>query len=99
MPPLFRAGRGQRCWSTRHWQATAATSTILIRAGLHPDPNPVTACHRTTCRGILRRYDTRHGRRMPGVLVDGKQLGIQRDVMSHYGREAHQCGDDGRFFA
>jgi hypothetical protein len=36
---------------------------------------------------------------MPGVLVDGKQLGIQRDVMSHYGREAHQCGDDGRFFA
>jgi hypothetical protein len=99
VPPLFRTGRGQRCRSTRHWQATTATSAILIVVGLHPDPNPVAAWDRTTCRGVLRRYNPWHGRRMAGVLIDGEQLGIQRDVMSHYGREAHQRGDDGRFFA
>jgi hypothetical protein len=99
MPALLGTGRGQRRGFAGHGQATIATPAIVVRSGLHPDPNPVAASHLATCRGILRRHDPRHGGRMAWVLVDGEQLRIQRDVMSHHGLEADQYGDDGRFFA
>lgn len=99
MPVLFGTGWSQRCRSAGYWQATTATPAVFVGVGLHPDPNPVTAGHLATCRGILRRHDPRHSWRVAWVLVDGEQLRIQRDVMSHHGRKADQCGDDGRFFA
>ncbi|HEX5348865.1 MAG TPA: hypothetical protein VFW64_17435 [Pseudonocardiaceae bacterium] len=52
-----------------------------------------------TGHGFLRRHDARHSRRVAGILVDGEQLRVQRCVMGHRGRKAHQWGDHRPIFS
>jgi len=93
-PGLLGAGRSQRCRSTGRRQATASAA-IAARVGLYPDPDPMAGGDLASGCGFLCRYDTRHGRRVAGILVDGEQAGVRRYIMSHRSCQAYQCGDHG----